>query len=164
VGTQDLDGSRWRPLRLLQQSMDDDVASLYDRAGITGVRTRFVGPLIQLAQHDSMTIQELATSVEVTHSAMSQTVAAMRRSDLVEPAEDTDGRTRRVRLSERGRELLPFLRAEWRATEATIRDLEAEIPYPLSQVVTDIHAALARRSFRARLDANLRKALAGRLR
>jgi DNA-binding MarR family transcriptional regulator len=149
---------------LLQEAMDRDVASLYDEAGIAGLRSRFVGPLIQLSRHEPMTIQELATSVEVTHSAMSQTAAAMRDAGLVDGAESSDGRTRRVQLSERGRELLPFLEAEWRATEATVRELEEEIPYPLSQVVKDIHAALATRSFRQRLNDNLAKALEGRLR
>ncbi|MEW2386465.1 hypothetical protein AB0873_31030 [Micromonospora sp. NPDC047707] len=74
-----LDSSHWRPLWQMLNAMDQDIASLYDDAGITGLRNRFVGPLIQLGRHGSMTIQELATAVEVTHSAMSQTAAAMRR-------------------------------------------------------------------------------------
>ena len=47
--------------------------------------------------------------------------------------------------------------------QATIRDLEAEIPYPLSRVVEDIHAALTARPFQQRLRDNLAKALDGRL-
>jgi DNA-binding MarR family transcriptional regulator len=159
-----LDSAHWRPLRLLLDAMDQEIASLYERAGITGVRTRFVGPLIQLSRHEPMTIQALATSVEVTHSAMSQTAAAMRRAGLVEDAENPDGRTRRIRLSARGREMLPFLMAEWRATEATVRELDAEIQYPLHRVVDDLEAALATRSFRQRLEENLAKARADRLR
>ena len=41
--------------------------------------------------------------------------------------------------------------AEWRATEAAVAELEAEIPYPLSQVVTDIEQALQRKSFHDRI-------------
>lgn len=159
-----LESSRWRPLRVLLEAMDQDIASLYDDAGITGLRPRFVGPLIQLARRGPMTIQELATAVEVTHSAMSQTAGAMRKAGLVDDADNPDGRTRRIQLSERGREVLPFLEAEWRATEATVRDLEAELPYPLSRVVADIQAALAQRSFKQRLGDNLAAALQGRLR
>jgi DNA-binding transcriptional ArsR family regulator len=144
--------------------MDRDVASLNDEGGVAGLRTRFVGPLIQLSRREAMTIRELATSVDVTHSAMSQTAAAMRRAGLVDETSNDDGRTRRVRLSARGRDLLPFLEAESRATEATIRDLEAEIPYPLSRVVKDLEAALVRRSFRQRLDDALARALEGTLR
>jgi DNA-binding MarR family transcriptional regulator len=159
-----LDSSHWRPLRLLLAEIDQAIASLYEEAGITGVRTRFVGPLIQLSRYESMTIQELARAMEVTHSAMSQTAAAMRRAGLVEDAEGTDRRTRRVRLTGRGRDLLPFLAAEWRATEASIRELDAEIPYPLSRVVDDLRAALTARPFRQRLTDHLERAHPGRLR
>jgi hypothetical protein len=41
--------------------------------------------------------------------------------------------------------------SEWRATEQTVRELDAGIPYPPSQVVVDIKAAPATRSFRQRL-------------
>lgn len=154
-----LDSSHWRPLWQMLTAMDQDIASLYDEAGITGLRTRFVGPLIQLSRRGPMTIQELAVAAEVTHSAMSQTAAAMRAAGFVDSAEGGDGRTRRVQLSQRGQEVLPLLKAEWQATEATVRALETEIPYPLTQVVKDINAALARRSFKQRLDDNLAKAL-----
>jgi DNA-binding MarR family transcriptional regulator len=159
-----LDSSHWGPVWQMLHAMDQDIASLYDDAGIKGLRTRFVGPLIQLSRHHSMTIQELATAVDVTHSAMSQTAAAMRAAGFVDSAESSDGRTRRIQLSDRGREVLPFLTAEWRATEATVRELEAEIPYALSRVVKDINAALAGRSFKQRLNDNLARALKGRLR
>jgi len=154
-----LDSSHWGPVWALLNAMDREIASLYDDAGITGVRTRFVGPLIQLSRDEPMTIQSLATRVKVTHSAMSQTVSAMRAAGLVVDADNADGRTRRIRLSERGRSVLPFLTAEWRATETTLRELEAELPYPLSTVVRDIEAAFASRPFGERLRANLAKEL-----
>ncbi|MEV4754922.1 MarR family transcriptional regulator [Micromonospora sp. NPDC049559] len=159
-----LDSHRWRPLRLLLESMDADIVALYADAGVTGLRARFVGPLIQLGRRESMTIQELATAIEVTHSAMSQTVAAMRTAGFVESVADAaDARARRIRLSARGREVLPLLEAEWRATEATVREIEAEIPYPLSRVVEEISVVLARRPFRQRLDDNIARALRGEL-
>ena len=43
------------------------------------------------------------------------------------------------------------LAAEWRATEAALADIENEIPYPVSRVVTDIEAALRRESFHDRI-------------
>ncbi len=98
-----------------------------------------------------MTIQELAARLDVTHSAMSQTVSALRREGLVRSTPGADARTREVALTERGRQLVPFLEAEWRATERAVAQIEAEIPYALSQVVRDIEAALARRSFHDRI-------------
>ncbi|WP_018350716.1 MarR family transcriptional regulator [Longispora albida] len=164
-----LDSSQWRPLRLLMEAMDDDIAGLYEDAGITGLRPRFAGPLIALARHEVMSVQELATRAEVTHSAMSQTVAAMRKSELVEDAGPgdgsggRDGRTRQVRLSQRGHELVSFVEAEWLATEASLRELEAELPYGVGQVVADVRAAFAARPFKDRLKANLERALRGEL-
>jgi DNA-binding MarR family transcriptional regulator len=142
---------RWRPLRRLLDAMDADIARLYTERGITGVRPRFVAPLIRLGRRGGMTIRQLAESLEVTHSAMSQTVAALQRDGLVTTAAGADARTRQVVLTERARELLPFLEAEWRATEEVVAELEAEIPYALSQVVQDLQAALERRSFHDRI-------------
>jgi DNA-binding MarR family transcriptional regulator len=141
----------WRPVWRLLDAMDADIARLYTERGITGVRPRFVAPLIRLGRHGGMTIRQLAESLEVTHSAMSQTVAALQRDGLVTTAAGADARTREVVLTDRGRDLLPFLEAEWRATEQVVAELDAEIPYALSQVVRDLQAALARRSFHDRI-------------
>jgi DNA-binding MarR family transcriptional regulator len=150
-----LDSNHWSDLHALLAEMDRAIAGLYAEAGIEGVRTRFVGPLIALHRHGPMTIRELATAREVSHSAMSQTAAAMREAGLVESADGADGRTRRVRLTGRARELVPFLIAEWRATEATVRALDAELPYSLTRVTGDLRALLERRPFAERLRANL---------
>jgi DNA-binding MarR family transcriptional regulator len=146
-----LDSSYYGPLFRLLGDMDADIAGLYAEAGIEGVRTRFVGPIIELARSGPLTIKELAERRQVSHSAMSQTVAAMRKAGLVAPAEDSDGRARRVQLTDRAREIVPFLQAEWRATEATVLALDAELPYPIMRVVADIRAALATRPFAQRL-------------
>ena len=147
--------SRWRPLRLLLDAMDGEIARLYAEREVAGIRPRHVGPLIRLGRRGPMSIRELADALAVTHSAMSQTVSALRREGLVHDVPGGDARTRRVALTERAQEVLPFLEAEWRATERAVADLEDEIPYPLSQVVRDIEAALARRSFRDRIAAHL---------
>ena len=146
-----LDSSYYGPLFRLLADMDADIAGLYAEAGIEGVRTRFVGPMIELGRGGPLSIKEIAERRKVSHSAMSQTVAAMRKAGLVEPADDSDGRKRRVQLTARSRELLPFLQAEWRATEATVLALDAELPYPIMRAVADIQAALSARPFAQRL-------------
>ncbi len=143
--------NRWRPVRQLLDAMDADIARLYAERGITGVRPRFVAPLIRLGRRGGMTIRQLSESLEVTHSAMSQTVAALQRDGLVTTAAGADARTREVVLTDRAREILPFLEAEWRTTEEVVAELDAEIPYALSRVVEDLKAALARRSFHDRI-------------
>lgn len=146
--------SHLKPLMDLLRHMDDDIAGVYAERGVT-VRTRFSIVLIRLWHEGPLTVRDLAREIDVTHSAMSQTIGALRRRGMVATAPGTDARTRTVSLTDRGRETVPFLEAEWRATEASMAELEAELPYPLHRVVSDIEAALRRRSFRDRIVAHL---------
>ena len=143
--------SRWNPLRLLLNAMDADIGKIYAGQQISGVKPSFVMELLRLHARGPMTITELADSVRRTHSAMSQKVAAMRAAGLVRTVPGSDARTRKVTLTANARRLVGLLAAEWRATEAAVAELEAEIPYPLSQVVDDIEAALRRRTFHDRI-------------
>jgi DNA-binding MarR family transcriptional regulator len=155
VRPEPLEPSHWQSLHRLLADMDDQIAELYRRRGITEVRPRFVGPLILLARHRSLTIRELAELTGRTHSAASQTVAALRQQGLAESAPGDDARTRRVSLTGRGRELVPLMEAEWHATEEAVRQIEREIPYPLTRVVDDIRAVLGRRGFTDRVEDQL---------
>ncbi|MEU0054291.1 hypothetical protein [Streptomyces sp. NPDC006309] len=75
----------------------------------------------------------------------------MRTSGWVRTVVGDDARTRKVTLPDKARRVVGRLAAESRATEAALADLEAEIPYPLSQVVTDIERAPDRRSHQGRI-------------
>jgi DNA-binding MarR family transcriptional regulator len=147
--------SLWRPLRLLQAQMDADIARIYAEAHIDGLKPSFVMELIRLHARGPMTITELAESVQRTHSAISQKVAAMRAAGLVRTTTGADARSKKVTLTARAQRIVERLKAEWRATEAAIAELEAEIPYPLSRTVTDIEEALRRRSFHDRIAGRL---------
>jgi DNA-binding MarR family transcriptional regulator len=147
--------SRWRPLRLLQARMDADIARIYREARIEGLKPSYVMELLRLHYAGPMTIGELAESVGRTHSATSQKVAAMRGAGLVRTKVAADARSRTVRLTAKANNLVGRLAAEWRATEAAVAEVEAEIPYPLSKVVADIEAALDRASFHERITRHL---------
>jgi DNA-binding MarR family transcriptional regulator len=143
--------SRWRPLRLLQAAMDSDIARIYTAAQISGLKPSFVLELLRLHARGPMTITELAKSVQLTHSAVSQKVAAMQDAGWIRTTVGTDARSKKVTLTAKARRITGRLAAEWRATEAAIAEIETEIPYPLSQAVTDIEAALQRKSFHDRI-------------
>jgi len=147
--------SLWRPLRLLQASLDAAIARIYSEQQIEGLKPSFVMELLRLHACGPMTIAELAESVQHSHSALSQKVAAMRTAGWVQTVVGDDARTRKVTLTDKARRVADRLAAEWRATEAAVADLEAEIPYPLSQVVTDIERALERKSFHDRITEKL---------
>jgi DNA-binding MarR family transcriptional regulator len=147
--------SWWRPLRLLLSAMDDDISRIYAEARIDGLKASYVMELIRLHTRGPMTITELAVSVQRTHSAVSQKVAAMRKAGLVRTVPGPDARSKKVTLTAKSRRIVGRLAAEWRATEAAVAEIEAEIPYPLSRAATDIEQALQRTSFHDRIAARL---------
>jgi DNA-binding MarR family transcriptional regulator len=149
--------SAWRPLRFMQEAMDAEIARVYAEANITGLKPSMVLELLRLNARGPMTIRELAESVQRTHSATSQKVAAMRTAGLVRTTAGTDARTRKITLTAKAHRIMGKLAAEWRATEASVAEIEQEIPYPLSRVVTDIEAALRRKSFHDRITEKLAK-------
>jgi DNA-binding MarR family transcriptional regulator len=80
----------------------------------------------------------------------------MRRAGLVDSVPDpADGRARLVELTAKAKRIVALGEAEWAATEAVLEELEAETPYPMSQVVRDLEAALDRRGFTERLRAHI---------
>ncbi|MGW5354282.1 MarR family winged helix-turn-helix transcriptional regulator [Streptomyces sp. NPDC004031] len=147
--------SLWRPLSVLQATIDADIARIYADQRIEGLKPAYVMELLRLHARGPMTIAELAESVRRTHSALSQKVAAMRKAGWVTTVVGDDARTRKVALTDKARRVVGQLAAEWRATEAALAELEAEIPYPLSRAVADVERALGRRSFHDRVAAKL---------
>jgi DNA-binding MarR family transcriptional regulator len=144
-----------RPVLRLLAAMDDEIAVLYAERGLGHVRPRFVQPLLRLHHDGPLTVKALAASVDVTHSAMSQTVTALRAAGLVETTPGPDARTRTVELTDAAREILGFLDAEWRATEAAWTELQASLTTPLQAVVDEMTAALDREPFRDRIARHL---------
>jgi DNA-binding MarR family transcriptional regulator len=147
--------SRWRPVFRVLSGIDDEIARVYAENGIPDLKPTWAMEIIRLHVRGPMTIAELARSVERTHSAMSQKVAAMRAAGWLETSPGPDARSKKVTLTPKAERIAAKLAAEWRATEASITELEAEIPYPLTRVADDITAALARKSFHDRITEKL---------
>jgi len=149
------EASLWGPVFRLLSGMDDEIARVYADNGIEDLKTSWVYEIVRLHFRGPMTIAELARSVGRTHSALSQKVAAMRAAGWLETTPGRDARSKKVRLTPKAENVVHLLAAEWRATEAAVAELEAELPYPLTRVAEDIRAALARKSFHARITERL---------
>jgi len=147
--------SRWRPVFRLLSDMDDEIARVYADNGIEDLKPTWVLEIVRLHARGPMTIAELARSVGRTHSALSQKVAAMRAAGWLETTRGRDARSKTVTLTAKAERVVALLSAEWRATESAIAELEAELPYPLTQVAQDVRSALARKSFHARISEHL---------
>jgi DNA-binding MarR family transcriptional regulator len=139
--------SQWRPLHELLARIDGEIGRIYTDREIKGLKPVYVRELLQLHLKGPMTITELADTVGRTHSALSQKVSAMRTAGLVRTVPGADARSKQVTLTAKSKKIVELLAAEWQATEAAIAELEAELPYPMTQVVRDIEEALARKSF-----------------
>ncbi len=150
-----IEHSRWWPLHQLLGAMNGDIARVYAEAQLSELKPSWVLELLRLYERGPMTITELAESVQRTHSAESQKVGAMRAAGLVRTTTGADARSKQVTLTAKARGLAGQLAAEWRATEAALAELEAEIPYPITLAVSDILAALTRKSFHDRISEKL---------
>jgi DNA-binding MarR family transcriptional regulator len=150
-GNDPTERSLWRPVFDLHRDMDDEIARIYAENGIPDLKTNWVLEIIRLHLRGPMTIAELARSTGRTHSAMSQKVTALRNAGWVETSPGPDARAKKVSLTAKAERIAGKLAAEWRATEASIAEIEAEIPYSHVQVAADIRAVLARKSFHDRI-------------
>jgi len=138
-------------LRQVLDQMDADIAGILADLGLTGYRARFSVYLRAVAQLGPVPIRDLAQATGVTHSAASQTVAELVRHGLAELRPGADARQRIVHLTPRARAIAPLVEAEWQATAAAAAELDAELPFPLADLVPAIAAALARHGFRDRI-------------
>ncbi|MER5420100.1 MarR family winged helix-turn-helix transcriptional regulator [Streptosporangium roseum] len=160
-------------LRHLLELLDGDVAKACADLGLRDYRPRFSPIVRALVELGPCPIRDLARAASVTHSAASQTVAQMSRHGLVTLEPGDDARQHIVRLTPKAEALLPAIQAEWAATSAAAAALDAELPFPLSELLAALSEALRQRPFRQRIaDAALtlgdeslvpfREALAGR--
>ena len=141
-------------MRHVLELLDGDVAAVYRDAGLAAYRPRFSPPIRALVAAGPMSIRDLAAAVGVTHSAASQTVAQMSRAGLVTLSPGADARRRMVTLTPLAESLLPTIEAEWAATTAAMRELDAELPMPLADLLRAVRAALRHRPFRERIRAH----------
>lgn len=144
----DLIGTR---LRQVLDLLDDGIAETYADLGIPGFRPRYTSILVALHESGPLTIKELATAVNVTHSAMSQTIGLLIRDGLAVGTVATDGRARSISLSEEGTLIMPLLLTEWNATAHASRELDSEMTQPLSKTLDEVVNLLSQRSFAERL-------------
>jgi len=138
-------------LRHVLDQMDGDVATVLADLGTPGFRPRFTPVVRALVTLGPVPIRDLARAIAVSHSAASQTVAQMARRGFVVLQPGEDARQRVVHLTPKAASLLPRIEAEWAATASAAAELDAELPFPFTDLVPAIAAALERRSFRQRI-------------
>ncbi|RUL77511.1 MarR family winged helix-turn-helix transcriptional regulator [Dyella choica] len=147
-------------LRHLIELLDGAVEEAYASAGLR-YRPRFTPIVRALMACEPSTIGQIAEAAKITQPAATQTVTLMIKEGLLasEPG-PVDGRQRLVRLSPRGRAMLPRLNECWQITQMAADSLDASLSRPLSQSLDEAIAALGTKSFNHRM-AEARTQLSG---
>ncbi len=138
-------------LRHLIDLLDGAVSDAYAREGIR-YRPRYTPVMRALMRHDPSTVTAIAEMAGITQPAATQTVALMIREGLLstEPSGE-DNRRKIIRMTSFGRDLLPQLEACWIATQSAANSLDADLPFPLSELLDLAIDALAKTPFADRI-------------
>jgi MarR family transcriptional regulator, organic hydroperoxide resistance regulator len=113
-------------LRRLSESIDEDAGRIYVDLGFD-FQQRWVGILEQLHDRGAQSVGELTKSLGIRHSSVSQTRRSLEEARLVESDVDPeDGRSRLLRLSVSGEELVRRLQPLWKVLNATSLELDQE--------------------------------------
>jgi DNA-binding MarR family transcriptional regulator len=132
-------------LRRLSESIDEDAGRIYVDLGID-FQQRWVGILEQLHDRGAQPVGELAASLGIRHSSVSQTRRSLEEAGLVESQVDPqDGRSRLLRLSGSGKELVRRLQPLWKILNATSLELDAEADHVIA-ALDRLDRALERQS------------------
>jgi DNA-binding MarR family transcriptional regulator len=138
-------------MRHVLELLDGDVARVYADLGLADYRPRFSPVIRALVALGPLSIRDLASAIGVTHSGASQTAAQMARDGLLTLEPGADARQRIARLTDRARDLLPLIEAEWAATDAAAAELEAELPAALGENLRVAERAVVSRPMRTRI-------------
>jgi DNA-binding MarR family transcriptional regulator len=133
-------------LRNLIDRLDSDVDQRYREDGLD-YRPRFTPVARALSIFGPKSIATIAREAGMRHSAISQTVAQMRRQGLITLVAGRDGRERLVTPTPLLVSMMPQLVRHWAATNAAAAELDAELPQSLVAAVRAALEALEQRSF-----------------
>ncbi len=138
-------------LRHLIELLDGAVGAAYEEAGLD-YRPRYTPVMRALLAHEPATIGSIADAAGITQPAATQTIALMIKDDLVamKPG-STDARQKMISLTAKGRALVPALQACWQATAMASASFEADLPFPLGEVLDRAIQSLAAKPFGVRI-------------
>lgn len=137
-------------LRRLSDRIDREADRLYAELGVE-FEQRWFGVLNQIVLNGPRSVSEIAEALGVTHSAISQTRAALAERGLIEAQSDpADARRRTLALSASGKKLVKRLAPVWEALNEAARELDREAGRAV-ETLAKLEAALDRKGLAARV-------------
>ncbi len=138
-------------LRHLIELLDGAVAENYRRESLN-YRPRYTPVMRALLARSPLSVKEIAETAGMTQPAATQTISLMIREGLVVSESSLeDGRQKAIELTRHGRDLLPRLQACWEVVTTAANSLDADLPFPLSQLLDLAIETLASKPFEARI-------------
>lgn len=132
-------------LRRLSDRIDREAGRVYGEAGID-FEQRWFGVLNQLALHGARSVGEVAQALGVSHVAVSQVRGALEKAGLVTTEADPhDRRSRKLRLTPKGRETYLEMAPLWEKLALVSVELDREAG-GVAHVLARLEKALDRRS------------------
>lgn len=148
-------------LRRLSERIDRDANRVYSSLGLE-FEQRWMGTLNQLNLNGSMSVNELAAALGISHPSVSQTRRSLLDAGLIaEQADPQDGRRRGLALTAAGEALVARLLPVWAALDEAALALNAEAG-DLLPGLNRLDRALNQQSLFERVSAQLAAAPAGR--
>ena len=132
-------------LRRASAAIDADATRVYAALGVA-FEQRWFGVLDALSQQETLTVNELAAFLGISHAAVSQTRQSLEQSGLiVSVADPDDARRRKLAISADGWALVERLRPIWNALAAVAEELDGEAG-EITGRLDQLEEALARES------------------
>ena len=111
-------GSR---LKRIGDRLLNEVALTYKALGLP-FESSWFPVFFLLDQHDTMTVNQIATALEISQPGVSQMVAGLEKKGMLQVAfSETDKRVRTVSLSAAGKELLENVKPVWTAMQSVLK-------------------------------------------
>lgn len=150
-------GSR---LKRLAERLQGDCARVFTAAGHDVQPSQFP-VLAALDLHGPMTVNRIAEALGLSQPAVTRTITAMVRQDLVETTNDgPDRRHKYVRMSAKGRALMTVSKAQlWPAVTGAVAAMTDQISGSFLEQITQLEEKLEQQGLQARVAAHMTPAL-----
>jgi DNA-binding MarR family transcriptional regulator len=140
-------------LRHLIELLDGAVGAAYEEAGLD-YRPRYTPVVRALMANEPAAIGMIAEAAGITQPAATQTISLMIKDGLVSTeAGAKDARQKLIRFTDKGRAMIPQLQQCWQATRIASEALEADLPFPLGDILDSTIKALHAKPFGERIRA-----------
>lgn len=108
---------------------------------------------------EPLAITDISNSLHMTHPNVIKIVRSMAKKGIVVSLKDEyDARKHLIKLSDKGRSLIPFLEPVWKAFEKAVLDLFNETGFNFIEVLSKMEESLQRKGMSERVISNIKRA------